>query len=376
MAVGLSFGPLLLLLVTSGGTPDIAGLIGTEAYWRHTQQATPEVDELIEIASAQAAAEAAPLASSARRVMAIRTLAQQKADAAMPVLKELRSSDQPVIAYEAKSALARLEGSPAPAGDLARAEFDADLAMLPAGAQAVAQFHATAGDMPSFRELMQQTGMLDTMPDQGEELRDRATEQFIHVFEQKGNIRIDAVTLGITGNPDGPGAAVVVLHGLYDPDTISRALLAADFQQREVDGRLYYETIDLSIALLSPRRAFLVAAEDDEPREAALAHTLAAAKKAGKPTHFDKLLTKRIKQARGENSRLWAAALLQGNLLPPNPQTDAFESVTFTRHTGDEGALELHVRLFGSDDHQAAKIEMQIDGFRSVVLRQLEQHGD
>lgn len=429
----------MLSALGGGGDLDLAAFVGPELYWQHVEDRTPDTEALITMAAPpavddegevpdisglidqladpsydkrQAAAEkivehgaaVAPQLKAAkdhddpevrvhverlltevtksgeawplRRLMAIRTLGRQKAREAAPMLRRLRSSDDPFIADAARQALAEIEGKAYAPRRVTAAQLESDLALLPSDSRIVAQIRGKGGGPPQTLANVLDPKLMAGFgvdADDIERHRDRAAGEMIKLLERIGNVRVDAITVGLTGNPDKGGIAVVVARGLCDPEAVGAMLADQRLGKQELDGHTYYEQTDLYLWLASAERMVMVAAERDEPRRAALRRLFAAAGGDAEQPKLNAKVAGLIKTLDREANPAWMVASLDGQVFPPNPVTGAFQSAVLTGEPTEKGGVKLNLRAEGDDAEKAAAAVAVIKGGHQMLLARMKQ---
>ena len=162
-----------------------------------------------------------------RRLMAIRALGELKARDAEADLLGLLPSGEPFVASYARAALASIRNQDAAPPAAAPGEVRADLALIPPGCGVVGRMTVPPGRPVDYDRLL---ASISGFPLRGEQTPDQAAEQAarqgIAIAERIGNIRIDAVTLGVSGDiGNNAGFVVVVARGCYDAKGLRELIL-------------------------------------------------------------------------------------------------------------------------------------------------------
>ena len=184
-------------------------------------------------------------AAAVRRLMVMRTLGEMRSKEAVAVLRPLLASKEPFEADYAAAALAAIEGRPHARPQPDAGTRAADLGVLPAGLDFVAQ--AVAIRTPAAALATQPASdlaraptspaehaaamieMLTTLERTPDTYREHLVDQAITAAETVGNIRIDGLTVGSAEGSGGQSdLMVVMLRGQYDhqkaPAAIARAI--------------------------------------------------------------------------------------------------------------------------------------------------------
>src|SRR5205085_12647838 len=82
------------------------------------------------------------------------------------------------------------------------------------------------------------------------EMLEKMTSELLPVLEMVGNVRLQAVTVGIYANaPDQPGYAVIVARGQYDANAAAAMLEQHQIASTTIDGVKAFQP-DKSVALI------------------------------------------------------------------------------------------------------------------------------
>lgn len=256
---------LLLVMVLSGGVRDLASCLSTDAYWKakgvtvsieslaHDLEAVkaadvsalikemdaddakdrdaateriasvglaalPALEEAAKNGSPEVSARAKVLleriraaakAGSIRRLMAIRTLGERKDAGAMALLRPLLESKEMFEADYARAAIAKIEGKDYSTPAATDAQRAADVALLPARLDVIAQM------APTFeKEFLLDKMLLDAIPmdqNQRNTAHTEAVQGILKVLETVGNIRLYTLTWGFYAAPPGvPGNSILM----------------------------------------------------------------------------------------------------------------------------------------------------------------------
>ena len=157
-------------------------------------------------------------ATTIRHLMAIRALGDPAYKDAAPLLETLLQSEEPFVADYARESIERMNGRPVHHAHAANLRDDVYL--LPDGCRVVGQIMAPAGGAISLTEVLGRTKLA---PNQ-----DRTTMSagLLHMLvgsaEQIGNVRVDCLSFGISGDVgERTGYVVAIAHGRYE----SRAMI-------------------------------------------------------------------------------------------------------------------------------------------------------
>jgi hypothetical protein len=268
-------------------------------------------------------------AGSVRRLMAIRALGELKARNAESALRDLLGSGDPFVAEYARAALAAIQGAsaapPAPPHDAIRG----DLALLPPGCGAVGQMTLPPGkpvDQARLLKVLADFPM--TKGEKPERLLEEATRMAAGLAERIGNVRLDAVTVGVAREIGGrSGFVVLIARGRYDAQGM-RDLIRGEVRRetRTVEG-IEVLPIDREFALMLPSDDRLILAggpaQDQLPVE-----SLARAARAGAQPKMDPDVAD-LAKAVDATKPLWISVRVSDTYRQV-PILAPFDSVTLT----------------------------------------------
>lgn len=401
-----SFGVLLMLLTMVGQTGNhLLDLASTEAYWK-SKNVTVSVEsmlaelkpppaaadlnrQIVELASPDAAAREAaskailtagpgavgPLeravslndpqisgaarellaqirlankAAQVRRLLAIRTLGELKDAGATGALTPLSTSPDPFESEYAKRALSMIKGQPYASPDVDPKLRLADALSLPADTRAVLQQIATGGTWTPLEKMLEAAPAMPGMPPIDKaKMRDEVTAGIVKLAEQIGDVRIDAVTAGLSGDP-GPNAgfALILVRGLYDRDAVVATLRKAEIQSKPVAG-LDVFTVERNILLipLDNARFALLAG----PRNDALPiNDVVAALQGAKPGLAAAPDMKPLLDAVDAKQPLWGVAKMT-DTYKKAPILRSLDTLSLTGTRDGATSLKLTLKAIGPD---------------------------
>jgi hypothetical protein len=285
-------------------------------------------------------------AQDVRRLMAIRTLGEIKAASARDALKKLTESKEPFVAEYAREADAAIDGKAYTRAAVSDDAWKKDLALMPANSALMVQLRLKPGGTIDFAKvkaaLPAMAGRKKIKPD---DAMKEWTEMALKVAERTGNIRVDAVTFGLSENVGDrepgtrvdKGCMVAVVRGCYDPKALGTALAGMGVQTavKPVDG-VEMRTMGENAVMIAPSTdRFILTAGDNEAQMPLKA--LAAALKAGDAAKAgDKVaaLVKDVDASKG----LWGAVRISDSWKKKDPKViAAFESATLVGEEEKDG---------------------------------------
>jgi len=305
MATGTAFSSLLMLLLLRGGSTDLLDYVETQRYWQAKGVAVatqPMIEELRSAGQTDAAplieqlgsvryvdreaAQARLLAMgprimpqlraaaknkdaeiacrvrtimdrlgeagqgrSVRLLMAIRTLGELKAVAAVPALEKFLDSKERFAADYAAAALASIRGESYTRGTPEAKAWANDLALLPADCTVVGQARF-GGGAPIRWETLLGAEHAATAED--------LTPKLIALAEAVGNVRLKAVTFGISRPMPHMRSTVWVARGTYDREAIRAFLRRKGFKPAVERGVEVFTLTPMSMLFPADDRVVLV----------------------------------------------------------------------------------------------------------------------
>jgi len=296
--------------------------------------------------------------SATRKLIAIRTLGELRHRQALGPLDKLLKSEQPFVADYAGRAIARIEGKPYHRQRPSRAELDEDVWILPAKCAAVGQVSLIRPVPLSLKKALEKV----TPRRRGVEVKPadmlkRVNAMIIATANSLGNVRLDALTMGVSGDiGNRTGFVVIVARGQYDRKAFVAAIRQMAAKAGPIRGRFSVSQVDgvdvislfgeFQVLLVSDQRMILVGG----PRAAVLpVKEMIAAAKAKKGTlHENKKLAQLIKSVDRNNSSLWAAMVPTEN-YKKFPLFAPFDSMTLTARQHADGSVTGKLVAHGAD---------------------------
>jgi hypothetical protein len=184
-------------------------------------------------------------AHQVRRLMAIRALGELGQKEGLAALRPLADSKEMFIGGYARRAIAAIEGRELDA--LAAPEGRrGDVALMPAEVRALIQLTVPGRTRPTtLEQVVEAAPVMPGMDKQA--MLAEMTSAIISLAEQIGDVRLDAVTVGISGDvgPDA-GYAAVVVRGEYDAKAVGAMIERMGVAKQAVEG----------VDVYSPERQF------------------------------------------------------------------------------------------------------------------------
>ena len=373
---GLSF---VLMMLLGQGPNELLDLLPSKDYWQHQGVEMTAENVLADLTAADANTPAQGGQADVRRLMAIRTLGELRCKEALPALRKLADSKELFVADYAGRAIAAIEGRDAPRPGVSAAERLQDVELLPAGCGLVAQYALApgAGPIDLAKVLAAMGPMAGPAPQEGG--LDQLVKPLTEFAGMVGNLRVDAVTIGVAGEIDSDkGFVVVVARGLYDAKRAAAALKETldgrDAERTQTIGGLevFYPDREFGLIFASNQRLVLVSGPK---RELMPVEQVVAAVKAGKGTlREDKELAKLI-DAADKTGRLWMAVRMGETYRKAHPMLEPFVSAALvTKETKD--AVEFSLLAQGDDADKVAAAVAQFNGELAKSVKGIKQAAD
>ncbi len=307
-----------------------------------------------------------------RRLMAIRTLGEQKYRRAIPALRKLLDSKAIFEAEYARAAIAAIEGKPFKRPGASAKAMQSDLWLLPVNCGTVGQVRMLPGKPIDIKQMLKTLGPM--LPEgKAEEAMEQVNKMIISVAERVGNIRLDGVTFGLADNMPGrdtngrhTGYVVLVARGFYDPAAV-REVLIEKWAKPEKIGRTEFLWIenDAGLVLASQQRLiFMIGPSGDQ---LPVKQVLAALKSGKGKLAGNKAMAGLIKSA-DTTGPVWAVARVsesyrKAEMLAP------FKTVTLVGKR-KAGQMDFTLQARGAD---AEKVAAAVEQFNKLMAEGREE---
>jgi hypothetical protein len=344
MDMGVSSMMLMMMLVGGGGGNDLVDYLDTNCYWAMQKVEVTAPAMQAQLAPAEAEVDAV------RRLMAIRTLGELKKKESIATLKPLLKSKTLFEAEYAAAAIAAIEGKKFKRPGLSAKERMKDIHLLPEGCGVVGQATIPPGKAVDIAKAIQAMGNMGGQAQ--EKMLLQLTSMLTMAAGHVGNVRIDAVTVGVSSDMgDNTGFVVLIARGRYDTEAVRKVLVEVGVCNTEaIDGaEVFLLGKQAAIFLPSSDRLILIVGPGEVQKPIA---EMIAAVKAGKGgLTADSDMGKLIKTV-DTASPIWAASVLsdtyrQDSLLAP------FDTMTLTtKSVGD--THNFTITAVGSDAGKVA----------------------
>lgn len=321
-------GLMIVTMMMSAGMPagnDIISWMDSKTYW-DSKSVTITVKSMTSELIDPKGARVRPI----RKLMAIRTLGELKNKQALGILKTLKKDKTLFVADYASWAIASIEGKAYTQAKTSAVVLEKDLTLLPSNCGAIAQ-------MPNFysskeckisETLDKIKNQLQPMKMTKEKILAEVNNALLKVSGMTGNVRIDAITLGISQEiGDNHGFIVAVWRGLWNTQAIHQALATLKVKTSIKNGiKIYHPDKVMAFIILSDNRAISISAPNQEemPLDEIISKIKANPKAAPAATPLPKL----VKSAKANKPDFWAVARIS-NSYRQAKLLAAFDTVTF-----------------------------------------------
>lgn len=308
-------------------------------------------------------------ATQIRRLMAIRTLGRMKEPAAVAVLAPLIDSNEQFIARHARIASAAINSELYTIPTLPAAAMDQDLFLLPRDVGVVGQISLGEGPPLGLDGLFEQ--IPPQMKVDPKTVRNQLIEQLLPIAERIGNIRLDAITFGVSeqfGN--NAGYIVVVARGEYDTAAVSALLreeLPADRIKHDNGTEIFWLDQESAIFFPSNERAVIVVGPRRQPVPI---EAMAASVRNGEGELKNNEAMGKVLEGIDRTQPLWAAMRVTDNYRAA-PVIGAFDWIRLVgRHENGKALLEATAE--GTDAQAVQQAVRELEGSVQTAIASME----
>ena len=318
-----------------------------------------------------------PQAGAVRRLMAIRALGELKARPALAVLKGLVKSKALFEADYAAAAVAAIEGKDYKRPGISAKELAGDIWRLPAGCGIAAQLRLPPGAPVDVAGIVKGLKKLPRGM-KGEDLIAQGTKMLVQAAEMVGNIRFDALTIGVSGNAaDQAGFSAVIARGKYNSKAISALIRDQGGAKSITINGIEVIKPDRRAALILPSDELLVFCSGPNQNELPLGEVTTAVKTGVGGLKGASDLGRLIKTV--ETSQpLWAAATITEAYRKGGTMFAAFKTMTLVGKPV-KGGQAYTLKAKGTDANQVAAAVKEFTGHideAKIGLDGMIQQGD
>ena len=294
-------------------------------------------------------------ATAERRLMAIRALGELKSPEALPALRKLTSSKELFVAEYARQAIARIEGKEAKRTVVDRKQLEKDVWLLPAGCAVIGQLAPRSHIPLSLDQLRTITPRPGSSRRQNVSPREQLRRAVLKLSEQIGNVRVDVITMGISGDV-GPrtGWVVFIARGQYDKDALKTLATESKIRVTTRDGVDVIE-FDRRLQAIMPSNRQLIIIGGPQVAGFPFAELIAAVKAGRGKIAEDAPIAKLIKTV-DRDGPVWMAAVMSPQFKKNAPLLAGLKTATLSTKHG-EGAVTGKLVVTGDDEKGIEKSE-------------------
>ncbi len=361
---------LLLVLGGSGGGNELLSFVDTQAYWK-TQSVTVSAESMLaELGDKSPAALLGPNPRSIRKLMAIRALGELKSAKATPTLEKLLKSKERFEAEYAAKAIAAIKGKASPPPGPTHAMLQKDLGVLPKDCGLVAQVSLASQLSGKGTLLADADKELEKMGVTREAALEQVTKMVLKVGLMVGNVRIDAVTVGLArkiGNNPDEGFFVVVARGLYNSQAANAIVGAMIRRSEEIDGCKVFHP-DKDTALIFPSDNYIVFIAGPRSKPLPVVEVLSALKAGKSGLQGSPDLAKVVKTV-DTKAPIWMAAEISESYREV-PLLAPFNAITFVGKQAKD-TMEFKLVAKGDDAEAIAQSVKTFEKGRTEAIRDM-----
>jgi hypothetical protein len=307
-----------------------------------------------------------------RRLMAIRTLGELKKTGALAILKPLLKSKKPFEAEYAAAAIATINGKVFKRPSLTPKERMKDVYLLPAGCGLVGQALMPPGKPVDITKTIKAMGNVGGQDPQ--QMLKQLTSVLTDAAGRVGNVRIDAVTLGLADNVgNNTGFAVIIVRGRYNTKAVREMLLQIGRTKTETIDNVEVFKPDNNVAIFMPSSDRLVLVAGPRKEQIPVAQMIAAVKAGKGALTADSDIGKLIKGV-DTSSSVWAAVKMS-DAYRQTPMLAPFDTVTLTSKIVKD-AHNFKITATGSDAEKVAQAVKEFDGHITEGRQELTKQAE
>lgn len=373
--MAVSFLPIILMFLgSSGGINELLDLTDPQTYLQ-AQAIEYRLEPLLEVLAEPATKDVEQVkAQEIKKLLVMRALGALKDRAALPALEQAAAQKTQFFKDYASAAIAAIEGETYVAPVASDAQLAADLALLPEGVGLVIQARLSAGGNLDLRKILAEA--LKAIPDapKPDELLAQINSQIGKVAGKIGNVRLDAVTLGLSEDiGDSRGFVVIIGRGEYDHRALEGLLSEQPrTEHHEVGGTMFLgmDGDDVALAPVSAEQLVMVSGPtwDKFP----LGEVAANLKNRPAAPVFSAGLQKVIDRA-DRKGAIWGAGLISAGMKAAPPLAPFDEIVLSTRELDGQNINRLKLDGVGTDAVAVADTMDQMKQMVGQGITEMEQ---
>ena len=348
--MAMSFLPMILVLLgTSGSMNELIDLTDPQTYLQ-AKGVEYKVEAMLEVLAEPATKDLDQAkAQEMKKLQAMRALGSLKDEAAIPALQKAAAQKTLFFKECAEAAIAGIEGKPYKHPTASAEDLKKDLALLPPGIGLVMQARLEDGGPLALKEIV--TEALKGIPDapQPDEVLKEVDTQLSKALDTVGNVRLDAVTLGVSEDVgDNAGFVVIIGRGKYDHRTVESFLSE---QRRtthhEIGGTMFLGMDSDDVALAPVSNELMVFVSGPGWEQFPLEQVAAKLKeRPAEPVFGDKL--EKVLARTDQSSVLWGGGLISEGMKEVPPFAP-YDEITLNTRTLEEGKVQMKLDGIGKD---------------------------
>ncbi|MGI9243226.1 MAG: hypothetical protein ACR2RV_20680 [Verrucomicrobiales bacterium] len=373
--MAISFLPIILMFLSaSGGVSELLDLTDPRSYLEG-QGVEYRLESLLEVLAEPATEEVNQVkAQEVKKLLAMRALGSLGDQAAIPALEKAGESEALFFDSYSNAAIAAIKGEAYSVPAISPEVLQQDLALLPEGIGLVLQARLDArGRMDLKKVIGEAFKSVAEGPDPAEMLTQINT-QIGQIAGKIGNVRLDAVTLGLSEDVgDAEGFVIIIGRGQYDHGALEGFLSEQQrTEHHDIDGTTFIglDGNSMAIAPLSHEMLILVGGPGWEHLPlAALAGRLKD--RPAEPV-FGARLRKVIERA-NQDGVLWGGGLISPGMKKAPPLAPFDEVVLSTRELEGEAQTQLTLEALGSEPQAVADKMAEMKQMVEQGIAEMEQ---
>ena len=373
----MSFLPMILMFLSStGGLNELLDLTEPQSFLQ-AQGVEYRVEALLEVLAEPVTKDIDQAkAQEVKKLQAMRALGALKDKAALPALKGAAGSKLLFFNEYATEAIAAIEGKPHVVATVSAERLKKDLALLPAGVGTVVQAHLSGAGGVDLKEVVVEVlkGMSDAP--EPEVVFEQVNQQIGGIANKVGNLRIDAITLGLSSDVGNDAGFVVILcRGLYD----HRAVESFFSEQKrtthhDIAGTMFLGMDGDDAAVAAVSRELLVFVSGPGWEKFPLEEVAAKLKAQPAQPEFEGRLKRVIARA-DQSSPLWGAGILSEGMKEAPPLAPFDELLLGTSGLKEKEKSLLKLEGLGKDANAIAESVGQMKEMVAQGIAELEDRG-
>lgn len=299
------------------------------------------------------------IALGVRRLMAIRTLGEIGKPESLAALKPLLQSKELFEADYAQTAIDQIEGKKSAAARSIAVNIPDDVWMLPRACRTVGQIVPRRGTPLGFAEFM--AAVKGNDEEQKGADAQTTTRWILELAESLGNVRIDAVTFGVQGNPfnfstvpEHPSLVALIVRGRYHSQWIQSVMRASKYVVSKTNGVDVFDVDGTSVCMMPSDEQLIYLAGQSKDELPIDEITKSLAQDRGPLAADESLRT--LVESIGGRQVLWGVALVTEQQREI-PVFGAFDTITLLG-TREGRTLTLTMAGIG---HDAGKVSQAVD---------------